>query len=434
MPDNGAIGYILNTYPVPSATFIRREIHALEDIGFKVTPFACRRFAGDLVDPKDRIEAARTEYLLDGKLADLLLASIRELLTNITGVWRTLPIWKQLLSNAGGGFVRHVAYLMQAASLRQKASRAGIRHLHAHFGTNATAIAMLAHSLGGPNYSFTAHGPNEFENPAAQSFALKIQNATFVLAISDYCKNLLTSFTQGAEDIEKIHIARCGIELADYSPQPPVSATNNTFVCVGRLCPEKGQVHIPAAVSALKADFPDIKVILVGDGESRADVEAAIKKHAVEDYVILHGWGSNSEVQDFIKSSRALVLPSYAEGLPIVLMESLALARPVITTTIAGIPELVDVSCGWLVPPGDVGALTEALRSALSKQPAELKRMGEAGRERVAAMHDIRNLARAFDDQIARTTSQGSRQQQADAETVSSHRGADPAFDTRRVE
>ncbi|MGV2973921.1 glycosyltransferase family 4 protein [Roseibium alexandrii] len=400
MPDNGAIGYILNTYPVPSATFIRREINALEDLGFKVTPFACRRFAGDLVDPKDRSEAARTEYLLDGKLADLLLASIRELLTNITGVWRTLPIWKQLLSNAGGGFVRHVAYLMQAASLRQKASRAGIRHLHAHFGTNATAIAMLAHSLGGPKYSFTAHGPNEFENPVAQSFTLKIQNAAFVLAISDYCKNLLTSFTQGTEDVEKIHIARCGIELADYSPQPPVSATNNTFVCVGRLCPEKGQVHIPAAVSALKADYPDIKVILVGDGESRADVEAAIKKHAVENHVVLHGWGSNLEVQDVIKSSRALVLPSYAEGLPIVLMEALALTRPVITTTIAGIPELVNTSCGWLIEPGDEHALAEAFRSALSADPETLKAMGDAGRQRVTSMHDISELAEKLAEKL----------------------------------
>ncbi|MBO9423185.1 glycosyltransferase family 4 protein [Labrenzia sp. R4_1] len=395
-PDNGAIGYILNTYPVPSATFIRREIYALENLGFTVTPFACRRFAGDLVDPKDRSEAARTEYLLDGKLADLLLASIREIFTNITGVWRTLPIWKQLHSNADGGFVRHVAYLMQAASLRQKASRSGIRHLHAHFGTNATAIAMLAHSLGGPNYSFTAHGPNEFENPEAQSFALKIQNAAFVLAISDYCKNLLSSFTQRPEDNEKIHIARCGIKLDDYRPQPPVSPTNNTFVCVGRLCPEKGQVHIPAAVSALKADYSDIKVILVGDGESRADVEAAIKGHAVEDHVILYGWGSNSEVQDFIKSSRALVLPSYAEGLPIVLMEALALTRPVITTTIAGIPELVNASCGWLIEPGDENALAEAFRSALSADPKTLQAMGETGRQRVTAMHDISDLARAL--------------------------------------
>ncbi|QDG79423.1 glycosyltransferase family 4 protein [Labrenzia sp. PHM005] len=398
-----AIGYVLNTYPVPSATFIRREIHALEDLGFKVTRFACRKFAEDLVDPKDQSEAARTEYLLDGRLTDLLLASVRELLTNFTGFWRALPVWKQLVSNAGGGFVRHVAYLMQAASLRQKARRAGVQHLHAHFGTNAAAIAMLSHSLGGPNYSFTAHGPNEFENPPKQSFALKIQNAAFVLAISDYCKNLLASFTQMTEDVQKIHIARCGLELAEYGPQLPVTSTNNTFVCVGRLCPEKGQVHIPAAVSTLIADFPDIKVILVGDGESRADVEAAIKEHAVEQHVIMHGWGSNSEVQDFIKSSRALVLPSYAEGLPIVLMEALALTRPVITTTIAGIPELVDASCGWLIEPGDEEALANAFRSALSEDPKTLQAMGEAGHQRVTAMHDVSKLAKNIGHHITNT-------------------------------
>ncbi|WP_420339125.1 glycosyltransferase [Roseibium sp.] len=146
----------------------------------------------------------------------------------------------------------------------------------------------------------------------------------------------------------------------------------------------------------MKADYPDIKVILVGDGESRADVEAAIKEHAVEDHVILHGWGSNSEVQDFIKSSRALVLPSYAEGLPIVLMEALALTRPVITTTIAGIPELVNTSCGWLIEPGDEHALAEAFRSALSADPRTLQAMGEKGRQRVTSMHDISALAEAL--------------------------------------
>ena len=144
---------------------------------------------------------------------------------------------------------------------------------------------------------------------------------------------------------------------------------------------------------SFESGLSDIKVILVGDGESRADVEAAIKEYAVEDHVILHGWGSNSEVQDFIKSSRALVLPSYSEGLPIVLMEALALSRAVITTTIAGIPELVTASCGWLIEPGDENALAEAFRSALSADPKTLQAMGETGRQRVIAMHDISALA-----------------------------------------
>jgi glycosyltransferase involved in cell wall biosynthesis len=399
------IGYFLNTYPVPSGTFIRREIEALETEGQEVSRFAIRRFSGTLIDPRDIDESGRTTYVLEGAVPDLILSTVREILLNPVGVSRAIPAWLTLVKNAGGGFVRHAAYLMQASSLRQKARRAGIQHLHAHYGTNAAAVVMLSHLMGGPRYSFTAHGPDEFIDAPSRSYALKIQHAAFVVAISDYCKRVLTEIRQGEIRQEegsdqgvrgrgRIEVARCGLHLADFTPAPAVAAENATLVCVGRLCPQKGQVHIPAAVAALKAEYPSLRVILVGDGESRAEIEAEIERHDVAAQVVLHGWASNETVRQLINDSRALLLPSYAEGLPIVLMEALALSRPVVTTTIAGIPELVDGSCGWLVEPGNHEQLVAAIRAVLDATPEQLAHMGEAGRARVSDMHDIRTLAR----------------------------------------
>lgn len=397
------IAYLLNTYPAPSGTFIRREIEALEARGVTVERFAVRRFQAPLVDARDRQEADRTTYLLDSDMPGLLLSAIREAFFNMRGVLQAVPLWRQLLRNAGGGLIRHVAYFMEAASFRQKATRAGIEHVHAHFGTNAAAVAMLARTMGGPSYSFTAHGPDEFIEATALSFDLKIDNAAFVVAISDFCRKKLSDLCAKPQDADKIHVARCGIALGDFQPALSAAEDNRTLVCVGRLCPQKGQVHIPAAVAALRADYPDLRVVLAGDGESRAEIEREIAHHGVADQVSLYGWASNEEVRRLIAKGRIFLLPSYAEGLPIVLMEALALGRPVITTSIAGIPELIDEQCGWLVSPGDENALVVAIRQALSLPRERLDEMGRAGRNRVARLHDIHTLAETL-EALFRTT------------------------------
>lgn len=385
------IAYLLNTYPAPSSTFIRGEIEALEALGDEIVRFAVRRFDGPLVDPADIREAGATRYLLDGNLKGLVAAAAKELAVNPVGLARALPTWWKLLRNARGGVVRHVAYLMQAAALRQEARRLDVRHVHAHYSNNATTVAMLSSALGGPSYSFTAHGPDEFVEPQLLSFDLKIARAAFVVGISGYGRTLLTKLAR-PQDAAKIHIVHCGIDLDGFEAAPPVAPENQTLVCVGRLCPAKGQVHIPAAVAALRERFPAIRVVLVGDGESRAKVEEEIARHDVAGEVLLHGWASNQEVRRMVAGGRALLLPSYAEGLPIVIMEAFALGRPVLSTTVAGIPELVDQDCGWLVTPGNHDELVAAMGAALEASPSELQRMGERGRTRVEQRHDRRTL------------------------------------------
>lgn len=390
------VAYLLNTYPAPSGTFIRNEIEALEGLGLDIDRLAVRRFAGKLVDPADIRESGVTRYLLDGNRSGLIAAALRELVTNPRGIARALPAWRTLLRNSRGGILRHVAYLMEAAFLRQHARRRGIEHIHSHFSNNAPAVAMLSHLMGGPTFSFTAHGPDEFVEAPWLSFPLKIGQAAFVVAISDYCRRMLLDLAGDSRDKANIHIARCGLDLDRFEVAAPTEPDNHTFICVGRLCPQKGQVHIPAAVAALRERFPKIRVILVGDGESRADIEREIEKHGVEREVVLNGWASNGEVRRLIASGRALLLPSYAEGLPIVIMEAFAMGRPVISTTIAGIPELVDARCGWLVTSGDHAQLVAAMGEALATSPQKLHEMGLEGRARVDRSHDRRILARAL--------------------------------------
>jgi len=397
--------YLANVYPAPSSTFIRDELIEIEKLGHQVARFSVRTFRGQLVDPLDIAEARKTRYLLDGNVINLFLALARELVLRPAAVLGLAPLWMTLLRRSRGGIVRHVAYALQAIQLRQLSAKMGTEHIHVHFSTNATAVAMLCKCLGGPSYSFTAHGPDEFRNPSTNSFPEKIANSSFVVAISDYSKALLDGFAKPAQRHPPITVIRCGIDLERFAVSPPIAPETMTFVCVGRLCPQKGQIHIPKAISELRQEFPGVRIVLVGDGESRKSIEKEIAAHGVEQQVILMGWGSGAKVKEMIATSRALVLPSYAEGLPIAIMEALAMGRAVISTRIAGIPELVDPSCGWLADPGDVDGLVAAMRAALLASPDTLQTMGLAGRRRVERLHDRRQLAVALADMMGRFAS-----------------------------
>ena len=381
------IAYLLNTYPLISTTFIRREIEEHEAAGQPILRYAMRRWEGELVDPQDKAEAARTHYILSGNTSGLLTALLKELATNPGGIARAIGPWWSMMRSAHNGFVRHIAYFLEAIYFRQRAKQDGVDHVHVHFLTNAAAVAMLARLMGGPSYSAMVHGPDELTDAPLLSFPAKIEHAKFIAAISSFCRSQIIRFST-IEAGDKIKIVHCALKLDDFEDVGP-PPDNHTFVCVGRLCPQKGQVQIPAIVASLRGEFPELKVVLVGDGESRSEVEREVEKHNVGDMIEFRGWASNTEVREEIAKARGLLLPSFAEGLPVVIMEALALKRPVISTYIAGIPELVDDGCGWIIPAGDEEALTAAMRDALNTSPSDLAEKGEEGRRRIEAHHDV---------------------------------------------
>jgi glycosyltransferase involved in cell wall biosynthesis len=401
------LAYLLNTYPLISTTFIRREIRAIEALGQPVMRFAVRHWDGALVDPDDIAEREQTDYLLTGSKGALLADVLRTLLRHPLRSLAVLPLWWRLWRNARRNFVQHVAYLIEAMAFARRARAHGIDHVHVHFSTNAATVAMLARRLGGPGYSFTVHGPDEIVpgEPARLSIREKCADAAFVVAITRYCQGRIAQEAPASAD--KIAVVPCGIDLADFpfDPAPPASSR---VICIGRLCANKGQVHIPPAVARVIGEFPDLVVELIGGGEDEAAIRAAIARHGVERHVVLHGWGTGAYVREQLRTGRAMLLPSYAEGLPIGIMEAFAIGRPVLSTTIAGIPELLDEHCGWIFAPGDEAAIAEALRGIMRASPDERTAMGAEGRRRVEERHDLHKSARVLLDMVQAAAGAGS--------------------------
>ncbi|OJY60875.1 MAG: colanic acid biosynthesis glycosyltransferase WcaL [Sphingobium sp. 66-54] len=389
------IAYLLNAYPMTSTTFIRREIEAVEALGQPVRRFALRHWDSALVDPDDIAEQKRTHYILTGNKAALARDSVLTILRHPLRFMALLPLWWRVWRNANRKFVQHVAYLAEGLAFYRRTAALGIDHVHTHFSTNATTVAMFARRMGGAPYSFTVHGPDELVpgEPARLSLREKAHEAAFVVAITGYCRDRIAQ--EAPNDAGKIRIIPCGIDMDDFpfDPMPPESAR---IVCIGRLCANKGQTHIPPAVAAVAAEFPELVVELIGGGEDEPAIREAIARHGVERQVVLHGWGSNAYVREQLEAGRAMLLPSYAEGLPIGIMEALAIGRPVLTTRIAGIPELVDEGCGWIFEPGDEAAITEALRGIMRASRDERAAMGAEGRRRVEERHDRRKSAGAL--------------------------------------
>jgi glycosyltransferase involved in cell wall biosynthesis len=392
------LAYLLNSYPMTSTTFVRREIEALETLGQPVLRFGVRHWEVPLVEPEDIAEQGRTEYLLTGRVLALLTGALTEPFVNLPRLIRTLPLWRQIRRAGGGGLVRPIGYLLQAIRFRRRARALRVDHVHVHFSTNPATVAMLARSLGGPSFSFTVHGPDELVDPASNALGLKTEKSEFVAAITEYCRSRILAEAPGQGD--KIRIIPCGIDLDEFAPTPPLTDAGMRIVCVGRLCANKAQVLIPPAIALIRDEFPDLLIELIGDGDDRPQIEAEARRLGVEANIRLLGWMPNDAVRAHIRDSAALLLPSFAEGLPIVIMEALAMERPVLTTIIAGIPELVDEGCGWIFPPGEVDRIAEALRAVLAMPAEQRLALGKEGRRRIEERHDImlsaRKLLEAF--------------------------------------
>ncbi len=387
------LAYLVNQYPQPSQSFIRREIRALEAMGHAVHRFSARRWDGSLVDPEDLEERERTQVILDAGPVGLLMAILSTVVGRPLLFGRAMAMALRLSRRADRGMMHHFIYLAEACVLRGWLGRAGCEHLHAHFGTNSTTVALLTHCLGGPAYSFTAHGPEEFDRPEALHLSDKIEHARFVVAISDFGRSQLYRWCPVSQ-WSKIHIIHCGLDEAFFN-QPPTPIVNaSRLVCVGRLAEQKGMPILIEAAARLSADGVGFELTIAGDGPLRAELERLIERKGLRERVRLAGWMSGAMVRDELLQSRAMVLASFAEGLPVVIMEALALGRPVVSSAVAGIPELVQNGrTGWLVPPGNVEALADAMRQALSADKSTLEKMGVAGAALVRERHSARTEA-----------------------------------------
>ena len=384
------LAYLTPQYPKASHTFIRRELKALEALGHAVQPISIRRAeAATVVDPADEAEIGRTEVLLArparlvGNVLGMLVRSPARSLIELARILRVG------LGN-GSGFVRPVAYFVEACALAALCRRRAIEHVHVHFGTNGATVALLARRLGGAPFSVAIHGPDEWDAPERHLIREKIAEGAFTTVISSYARAQAKRWS-ATEDWPRLHEIHCTVDEAFFQAASPIAdGDERTFVCVGRLTAQKGPLLLIDAVARLLEEGAPVRLVLAGGGELQDEVEARIAHHAIADRVRVTGWIDEQKVRKELADAHCLVLPSFAEGLPVVIMEALALQRPVLSTYVAGIPELVRPGeNGWLIPAGDVDAIVGALRE-ITKTPVDtLRRMGEAGADAVRERHTV---------------------------------------------
>lgn len=399
------IAYLINQYPKISHSFIRREIQALERHGVAIMRIALRGWDAELVDADDRDERERTRYVLRDGPSALLLAIARMLVRHPVRLVRALHLAWRMSRCAERPLPVHLAYVAEACRIEPWLRNSGVEHVHAHFGTNSAEVAMLVHVLGGPPWSFTAHGTETFDNPRLIGLTEKVLRCAFVVAVSSYGRAQIYRSVDPRYWC-KVHLVRCGLDLSFFDATTTTEDFSRRLVCVARLSAEKGHTLLLEAARRLAEQGVEFELVLAGDGELRSEIEALITQYALTNKVRITGWLSGPQVRDAILAARALVLPSFAEGLPVVIMEAMALRRPAIATSVGGIPELVQPGeNGWLVPAGDAEALAGAMLRCLNTPPDTLRRMGEAARQRVLTRHEGTKEARTIEKLFKETSS-----------------------------
>ena len=302
------IAYLTPIYPMPSQTFIRREIAALEALGFTVDRFTLRRYPGELADAADNAERQRTSAILEAGAFGLAKAIVLEALGRPLRFGAALAASVRLGRRSERGLFRHFIYLAEACWLRRRLAQCGAQHVHAHFGSNSADVALLNHLLGGPVYSITIHGPEDFDAPRPLSLQEKVHRAAFVAAVSEFTRSQLYRWCR-REDWRKIHVIHCGLDAVFLKAATVPLPEQPRLVNVGRLCEQKGQLLLVQAAAQLRDQGVPFELVLVGDGPLRKEIEEQVDHLELRDQVRLTGVLSNQEVRRELEAARALCCP-----------------------------------------------------------------------------------------------------------------------------
>lgn len=396
------IAYLTGLYPAVSHTFVLREVLALRAAGLRVSTCSVNTPAPEhLIGPDERAEAASTFHLLaQARNPWTLLASLARVMARPRRLARALWAVRRSGARDAGGRLRHLIHLGEAVVLARFLERQGVTRIHNQLGMASASVSLYASILAAIPFSFSLHGPDDFHDEPARQMAAKIAAADIVACISGFCRNRAASLSDSA-DWPKLHIVRCGIDPALYGNAARTGPARR-ILFVGRLVPAKGVSVLLDAFGRIDRDFPDAVLTIVGDGAGRASLEAMARDRGWTGRVVFAGALNQAQVAARMAEADLFVLPSFAEGLPVVLMEAMASGLPVIATRIAGIPELVeDGVTGRLVGAGDADGLAKAIADHLS-DPRPARDMIRQARIRVLRDHDMwtegNRLAHLFRD------------------------------------
>ena len=388
------LAYLVSQYPAINHTYILREIRTLRTIGFDIDVISVR--PPDRLPEKlsaEELEELRETYTVLTAGAGAILAAhvltfLKRPLAYLTGLWEAVRL-------SGGDprkAISNIIYFGEAVVIGHRLVRLGLRHLHCHF---TSTVALFVARIFPVTYSVTIHGPGEFNDVRGFHLAHKVARARFVCAISFYGRSQLMKASE-PRYWDKLEVNPLGVDCTRFLP-PPHRRDQNPFevLCVATLTPSKGLPLLIGAVDRLVRQGRSIHLRLVGDGPDRQDLESAIARRGLEGHVTLEGNCNQDRVQAFYRETDLFALASFAEGIPVVLMEAMAMEIPCVATWITGIPELIRHGVdGWLVPPGDEEQLADAI-AKLMDDPELRRKLGRSARIRVQEKYDLeRNTGR----------------------------------------
>ncbi|MEM7678598.1 MAG: glycosyltransferase family 4 protein [Myxococcota bacterium] len=403
------VAYLCSQYPAPSHTFIRREVQSLRKQGIDIRTFSIRPPAKvEVMSDVDRRDQEETFYVLPPRLG-LTLRANAKMLTKSPG-----RFFKALSASFGHrnpglrNFVYAGFYFLEGMILAEEIQRQGIEHLHGHFANASAHAALAAVKYTGIGWSMSLHGLSDFDYPGGTLLGDKIKHTNFVGCVTEYGRAQAMRLSE-PEQWSKLFIVRCGIDL-ERLPQSVERSPRQglRIICVARLSPEKGVLGLLQAFAEAKGKGLDAELVLVGDGPDRDAVEQRIADLNILEHVTLKGRLPEAKTLEAIADADMLVLASFMEGLPVVLMEALALNVPVIAPCIAGIPELVEHGkTGYLFPASNWSALADRMLEMAADFEGRRK-MAEAGRKRIVEEFDISTSVTPLYERFGGARSEGS--------------------------
>jgi len=391
------LAYLVSQYPAVSHTFILREVRRLRELGFEIHVASINEpdRPVDGLTAEEREEAGATYYVKRAGAGGAARAHIGMLTSSPGRYLRGLGAALAL----GGTDVKRLAYFLfyfvEAVMLGEWMRGRGLSHLHVHFATPASTVGLIASRMFPITLSITVHGPDEFYDAPGYRLPEKIAGSAFICCIGTYARSQLMKLSPYAQ-WDKFEVSPLGVDPAVFAPRPfREAASPFEVICVGRLVPAKGQHILVAAIERLVGDGRLVRLRFVGDGPDRAALERDVAGRGLTAHVVFEGAVNQDRIRSLYAAADVFALASFAEGIPVVLMEAMAMEIPCVSTFITGIPELIRPGVdGLLVPPSDDVALAEAL-AALMDDPALRRRLGAAGRQRVVDKYDLhRNTER----------------------------------------
>lgn len=402
------MAYLLSRYPGVSHTFFLNEIRELKKLGVMIEPVSINApdRPAKAMSPEEAEEAARTCYVKARGAAGALWVTLNTLLRRPRVFMRGMAAALRLGQANPWATLYALFYFVEAMIVGDWMRRRGHRHLHIHFCGPVATVGLLTAAAWGVSCSLSVHGPDEFYDVEKFCLRQKVEGARFIVCISDFCRSQLMRVVS-PEHWEKMHVVRLGVDPERFAPVPRVRDAEMPaeILCVGRLVPSKGQLILLKACAALIGEGIRLRLRLVGDGPDRRHLEAFVAQSGLAPFVVFEGARSHEETRLLLQRADIFTLASFAEGVPVALMEAMATEVPCVSTNIAGIPELIrDGMEGLLVPASSSEALAAALRRLI--EDADLRRsLGTAGRARVLELYNlprnVASLAQVFAGQLA---------------------------------